>query len=214
MYFGCMFIGSVDSQNFRADWRKELSIIPAVVPPPKKNSLYDMYVYRTRNTESICLSAAKFTDCCKQLHAACALEKLIELEDGDQSSVSRSRRFISAPTWYNPGTVLEGVMKNKFKHPYQDINPGCSTYSRLDNSVSIVTDYGLGSWGSIPGKGKIRLFFTASSPALGPTQPPIQWVPGALSQGIKQQGREADHSTPPSAAVKNVGAITPHSHTS
>jgi hypothetical protein len=30
--------------------------------------------------------------------------------------------------------------------------------------------------------------------ALGPTQLPIQWVPGALSLGVKWQGREADHS--------------------
>jgi hypothetical protein len=30
--------------------------------------------------------------------------------------------------------------------------------------------------------------------ALGPTQPSIQWVPGALSLGVKRPGREADHS--------------------
>jgi len=29
---------------------------------------------------------------------------------------------------------------------------------------------------------------------LEPTQLPIQWVPGALSLGVKQSGREADHS--------------------
>jgi len=27
----------------------------------------------------------------------------------------------------------------------------------------------------------------------GPTQPPIQWAPEALSLGVKRQGREADH---------------------
>jgi len=32
-----------------------------------------------------------------------------------------------------------------------------------------------------------------------PTNPPIQWVPGALSPGVKQPGREADH-LPPSLA--------------
>jgi hypothetical protein len=40
-----------------------------------------------------------------------------------------------------------------------------------------------------------------SRPALGPTQPPIQWVPGALSLGVKRAGREADHSPPSSAKV-------------
>jgi hypothetical protein len=38
--------------------------------------------------------------------------------------------------------------------------------------------------------------------ALGPTQPHIQWVPGALSLGVKRPWREADHSPPPSAEVK------------
>jgi hypothetical protein len=30
--------------------------------------------------------------------------------------------------------------------------------------------------------------FTASRTALGPTQPRIQWVPGALSLGVKRRG--------------------------
>jgi hypothetical protein len=40
---------------------------------------------------------------------------------------------------------------------------------------------------------------------MGPTQPPIQWVPWAITPGIKQPGREALHS-PSSAEVKNGGA--------
>jgi hypothetical protein len=54
----------------------------------------------------------------------------------------------------------------------------------------------------IPGRGKICLFSIAARAALGPTQPPIQWVPG-----VKRQGREADHFPPSSAEVKNTGAI-------
>jgi hypothetical protein len=50
---------------------------------------------------------------------------------------------------------------------------------------------------------------TTSRPNLGLTQPPIQWVPGALSPGVKRPGREADHSPPSSAEVKNGGAIPP-----
>jgi hypothetical protein len=48
---------------------------------------------------------------------------------------------------------------------------------------------------------------------LVPTQPPIQWVPGALSPGIKRQGREADKSPPASAEVKKTLMYTapPHS---
>jgi hypothetical protein len=50
---------------------------------------------------------------------------------------------------------------------------------------------GLNSWQ------KLGIFlFAMSRTALGPTQPPIQWVPGALSLGVKQPGHEADHSPP------------------
>jgi hypothetical protein len=43
-------------------------------------------------------------------------------------------------------------------------------------------------------------------PALGSTQPPIQWVPGTFSPG-----RDADHSPPASADVKKmwIYAFTP-----
>jgi hypothetical protein len=51
---------------------------------------------------------------------------------------------------------------------------------------------------SSPGKG---WEFFSSPPALGPTQPPSQWAPGALSLGVKRPGREADHSSPSSAEV-------------
>jgi hypothetical protein len=54
----------------------------------------------------------------------------------------------------------------------------------------------------------IFLFTTASRTALGPTHPPIQWIPGAPSLGVKRQGIEADHSPPPSAEVKNAWSYT------
>jgi hypothetical protein len=50
----------------------------------------------------------------------------------------------------------------------------------------------------------IFLFDIMSRTALGPTQPPIQWVPGALFLGLKSSRREADHSPPSSAEVKNA----------
>jgi hypothetical protein len=49
---------------------------------------------------------------------------------------------------------------------------------------------------------------TASRTALGPTQPPIQWVSGVLSLGVKRPGREADHSLPSSAEVRNAWSYT------
>jgi hypothetical protein len=39
-------------------------------------------------------------------------------------------------------------------------------------------------------------------------QPPLQWVPGALSFGVKRQGREANHSPPSTAEVKNAWIYT------
>jgi hypothetical protein len=43
---------------------------------------------------------------------------------------------------------------------------------------------------SSPGRGEIFLSSTASRPVPEPTQPPIQWVPGALSSGLKRPGQE------------------------
>jgi len=48
----------------------------------------------------------------------------------------------------------------------------------------------------------IFLFTTASRTDLGPTQPPIQWVPGALSLGVKRRGREAANSPTSRAEVR------------
>jgi hypothetical protein len=44
--------------------------------------------------------------------------------------------------------------------------------------------------------------------ALGPIQPPIKWVLGAFSPGIKQLVCEADNSPPSCAEVKNAWSYT------
>jgi hypothetical protein len=49
---------------------------------------------------------------------------------------------------------------------------------------------------------RIFLFTTRSRLALGPTQPPIQWLQMALSLEVKRSRREADHSHPSSDEVK------------
>ena len=54
----------------------------------------------------------------------------------------------------------------------------------LGSSVDIVTDYRLDGPGSNPGGDEI---FHLSRLALGPTQPPVNWVPG-LSRGYSAAG--------------------------
>jgi hypothetical protein len=72
-----------------------------------------------------------------------------------------------------------------------------------DNSVGIAPGWMIGVLGFDSRRGlRISLFTTASGTALGPTQPPLKWVPGALSLGVKRPGLEADHSSPSSAEVK------------
>jgi hypothetical protein len=46
------------------------------------------------------------------------------------------------------------------------------------------------------------ILITVSRTVLGPTQPPMQGVPGALSLVVKRPMREADHSYPSNAEVK------------
>jgi hypothetical protein len=82
--------------------------------------------------------------------------------------------------------------------------------SCCDSSVGIALGYRLDNqvlgFDSLQG---LEIFLTTMSrTALGPTQPPIQWVPGALSLEVKQPGCEADHSPPSSAEVKNVWSYT------
>jgi hypothetical protein len=72
-----------------------------------------------------------------------------------------------------------------------------------ESSVGIATGYGLEGPGSESRWGQD--FRHMSRPALGPTQPPVQWVfPG----GKKRPGRDADPSPPSSVVVMNGRSYT------
>jgi hypothetical protein len=109
-------------------------------------------------------------------------------------------------THFQVGVTLYGVSSryNSFSHAL------VWRPENRDSSVCIALGYGLDVRGP-----RVRftadgnfLFTTASTTALGPTQPPIQWVPGALSVKVKRPGREADHSPPSSAEVTNAWSYT------
>jgi hypothetical protein len=100
-----------------------------------------------------------------------------------------------------------------FFSPYQYFLIHITYMDSRDSVVDIATGYGAGrprGQSSSPGTVKNCLFSTSSWSALGPTQPPIQWVwgGGALSPGVKLQGHEADHSAPASAEVKKMWDYT------
>jgi hypothetical protein len=61
-----------------------------------------------------------------------------------------------------------------------------------ESSGVMTMGYGLDSRGSIPSRVNQFFFsFTASRPAVEPTEPPTQWVAGHLSSGVMQRGCEA-----------------------
>jgi len=81
--------------------------------------------------------------------------------------------------------------------PFAKINYYLVPSSGPGSIVGTATAYRLGiesQWG--------RDFLHLSRPALRPTQPPVQWVPG-LSGGKVRPGHDADPSPPSSAEVKN-----------
>jgi hypothetical protein len=101
----------------------------------------------------------------------------------------------------------------KFNY-FSDNNVSSTALGEPGSSVSIVFGYGLGDRGSIPGRGE-RIFplTSVSIPALGPTQPPVQWVPGVLSPGVKR-GRGVTltthpHLVPRSRISRNYTASPP-----
>jgi hypothetical protein len=79
-----------------------------------------------------------------------------------------------------------------------------------DSTVGIATGYWLDDRGRSSSPSGVKNFHISisSRPALGLILPPIQRVPGALSPGVKRQGREADHSPPSSAEVKKTWIYT------
>jgi hypothetical protein len=59
-----------------------------------------------------------------------------------------------------------------------------------------------------PTRAREFYFFQSIQIGSGFTQPPIQWVQGTVSLGVKQPGYEADHLSPSVAEVKHDWSYT------
>jgi hypothetical protein len=107
--------------------------------------------------------------------------------------------------------VHNSTASNSGKRPAQlNSQYNCRVKCR-DSAVGIATGYGLDDRGvrvRVPVGARIFTSPRRHRPALGPTQPPIQWVRESLSPGVKRPGREADHSPPTSAEVKKTWVYT------
>jgi hypothetical protein len=83
------------------------------------------------------------------------------------------------------------------------------SYLESGKLSGIVFGYGLDDRGfESREEPEIFLFTTASRRAPWPIQPPIQWVPRALSLRVNRPERDADHSPPSTAEFKNALSYT------
>jgi hypothetical protein len=111
------------------------------------------------------------------------------------------RRRVQTDSGSHPASYPMGIralsLGVKRREGEADHSPSSST------EVKNAWSWTIGVLGIDPRRGLgIFLFTTASRTSLGPTQPPIQWVPGALFLGVKWPGREDNHSPPYSAEVR------------
>jgi hypothetical protein len=128
--------------------------------------------------------------------------------DGEWSA-SRPSRFTPrerAPRthwiggWMGPKADLDAVARRKIPSPSWESNP--------DHPIVQPVARRYTAWAI---RWKYCLFMdwtTASSTALGPTMPPIEWIPGDLSLGVKRPRRVPDHSPPCSVEFKNACRYT------
>jgi hypothetical protein len=98
-------------------------------------------------------------------------------------------------------TLMHCVHASVFRHRILNLTV------QLGNSVGIPG----GQWIGVRSSVMARFLFLSvvPRPAMGPMQPPIKWVLGDISPGVRG-GRVAQHSPPPSTEVKNQWSYPPY----
>jgi hypothetical protein len=112
--------------------------------------------------------------------------------------------------WFHLKTLLFSTSPwQKYKH----ITLQLRTVWKINQELGQLSQYSDGLQAGQPGfefwQGQDFLLSTMSRLALGPTQPPIQCIPGVISLGEKPPGHDTDHSPPSSKKIKNGGVIPP-----
>ena len=94
--------------------------------------------------------------------------------------------------WQYPDSLdaLSGAAASFFRHAVV----GCSDYDLVNRRILVRFPEGTRI---------LSFFFKSAQTGLGPTQPPIQWVPQALFPGVKRPGCDPDHLPPFSSEDKS-----------
>jgi len=185
--------------TFSKKMLQQRKLTTALTSEPPPNPLYTVQVLRCRrhgviawgHVTTYCMSRSQVKVVTKQDHlwhrnymTRCTYAG----QCGEHIYTTHGPRATQTPCWFFSFTSLLASLNDTLSP--SAVVPDLSNNSRIGAFVYKELE--------------IYLFITFSTPALGPTQPPTQWVPGALSLWIKRPGREADHSPPSSAKVKNA----------
>jgi hypothetical protein len=124
------------------------------------------------------------------------------------------QRFHTTKNWHSDQICSSSQAQKPFSVPRFYNTAKRTLLKSRDSSVGIALGYGLDYRGSrvrfLAGAGNFSLHHRVQNGS-GSHPAPIQWVLGALSLGVKQPGREADHSHPSSAEVKEWVELYIHS---
>jgi hypothetical protein len=130
--------------------------------------------------------------------------------------VGKAERTDHCESWKRQ--TYEGVKRRKWRRLLFTLISYHAKYAHFGSrvgAVGIASGYGLDDRGlsSSPGRVKNFLFFTSSRPTLESTQPPIQWVPGDLSPGVKRPGRDLTTHLQLVPRLRKCGSILRLPHT-